>query len=875
MEKAKNEREKVYTLTIDKEGTEDIQGLFSVTVNGKEIKPVGKIYNAYIGDKTSSVIVEVITISDKDLVKIGDTDAKVHISTQTVETNEGITTYTITVIDPEDSTKTKEYTLNIKKPSADNSLMSITVGNKEFSKEAVKQNGSNIYKVSISDKYEKVDVIAKANYEQADVSVNHEEYEKGVSSREVQTGESEPTKVDILIKATNGDVATYTLEIYKENSNNNLKQVTVDGNKATLSKTENDTYEYTLDKIVDKVTIGAIAEELSSKVGINSYEQEKSASYRDVKFEGRSITVSIPVTSEDGTTRTYKLIVYALPDNVNLSLVKVNGKTANAVPVNKYEARVNKNATSFELYAIPEDPKAKVQIDSNTEVTGTANATISKNSDEVTVTIKVTAQDGTTQTYTVVVTNQSDDCKLAILKVDGETLQPDETGVYKVDKKFLTESVDVQAIANNNYASVSINGTTPTLEEQTSNVTTPDMSNTIKIKVIAEDGTSKEYTLIVNKLSNETGAKITVSYVVDGAVKEQEVELDENNKGVLRIQNQESVDIKVVAKDPLAKVSINGSLSEVKQMVETIPTTEETTNVPIQVISQDGTIGNYEITIIRASKDNNLASISAEGIDQDDIVKTSDNSYTIKMPDTMNILKLKAIAESEFATVKIDNGEYSSNNTQESEIQVDDLTKQIKIYVKSESGNIKEYLLTIQKVTDLRLDSVKVDDQECIIEDGNYVAFIDNGTKEVALKITPKNKDALIATKESTDSKWGDAESKDVHIKQINITGEETTVLIQAKDPADSTRIKEYSVIIKYKSSNSDLELIRVDDKDAIKMDDGYYAITTMNASTSKIYVKAVNKYAKVSISSFDAEQGSSERNVNLSSEKLQQLLLQ
>ena len=76
-------------------------------------------------------------------------------------------------------------------------------------------------------------------------------------------------------------------------------------------------------------------------------------------------------------------------------------------------------------------------------------------------------------------------------------------------------------------------------------------------------------------------------------------------------------------------------------------------------------------------------------------------------------------------------------------------------------------------------------------------------------------------------------------------------------------------IIIKYKSSNSDLELIRVDDKDAIKMDDGYYAITTMNASTSKIYVKAVNKYAKVSISSFDAEQGSSERNVNLSSEKI------
>ena len=38
-----NEREKEYTLILDKEGTEDIQGLLSVTVNGHEIQPVGKL----------------------------------------------------------------------------------------------------------------------------------------------------------------------------------------------------------------------------------------------------------------------------------------------------------------------------------------------------------------------------------------------------------------------------------------------------------------------------------------------------------------------------------------------------------------------------------------------------------------------------------------------------------------------------------------------------------------------------------------------------------------------------------------------------------------------------------------------------------------
>ena len=79
-------------------------------------------------------------------------------------------------------------------------------------------------------------------------------------------------------------------------------------------------------------------------------------------------------------------------------------------------------------------------------------------------------------------------------------------------------------------------------------------------------------------------------------------------------------------------------------------------------------------------------------------------------------------------------------------------------------------------------------------------------------------------------------------------------MLIQAKDPNDESRIKEYSLIIKYKSSNADLELVKVDNKDAIKMEDEYYATTTVDALKSQIFAKAVNKYAKVSINGFDKE---------------------
>ena len=863
-----NEREKEYTLTLDKQGTELIQGIFSLTVNGQEIEPIGNIYNAYISENAETVAVTAITINDNDLVKIGETEAKVHISTEELEIAEEETTYKITVTDSEDSSKTKEYILKIRKPSADNSLLSITVGNEEFSKVATRETGTNNFKVSISDKYSEVDVIGTASYDQAKVSVNGEKYETKISTRLVEIGENEPTKVEILVKALNGEVATYTLEIYTENSNTNLKKVTVDGKEATISSVSEDTYEYTLDKKADKITIGAIAEELTTKVGINTNEQELGATYREIKMEGRTLTVNIPVTAEDGTTRVYKLIIHALPDNVNLLSVKVNGKAANAVPVNKYETRVNKNDTLFELYVIPEDEKAKVQIENNIEVTGTASATIAKDTEEVQVKIKVTAQDGTTQEYTLIVTNQSDDCKLAILKVDGETLETDADGKYHITKKYLTSSVNIDAIANNSYATVSINGTTPTQEEQKASVTTSDLENTITITIKAEDGTSKDYTLIVDKLPNETGATITINYEENGETKEKVIELDRNNKGTIRIGNQESVNLKVVAKDELAQISIDGSIAEPKESTKEIITTEETTSVPVQVTGQDGTIGNYEITIIRASNNAELKSIDVKGIENGDILKTSDNTYLVKVPDTMENVDITAIAESSYATVKIADGDYSENNTQNATITMDEGTKEITITIKAENGETKEYKVTIQKVTDLGLESVKIDDNECTIKNGSYEIFIDRNVTQSALKVKPKNPKALISIKQGVEGTYGEEKTAEEHIEQIQITGEETTVIIQAKDPNDPTRIKEYSVTIKYKSNNADLELIQVDGKDAIETEEGYYAVTTETATTARIYVKATNEYAKVTIGDNEAEQGASRRTITLSQEK-------
>lgn len=67
-------------------------------------------------------------------------------------------------------------------------------------------------------------------------------------------------------------------------------------------------------------------------------------------------------------------------------------------------------------------------------------------------------------------------------------------------------------------------------------------------------------------------------------------------------------------------------------------TTENSTTAIIEVIAQDGTQENYVVTLIRYSSDNILQSLSIAGLDNENILKTSENSYTIELPDTMIIL---------------------------------------------------------------------------------------------------------------------------------------------------------------------------------------------------------------------------------------------
>ena len=197
------------------------------------------------------------------------------------------------------------------------------------------------------------------------------------------------------------------------------------------------------------------------------------------------------------------------------------------------------------------------------EVGGLEETIILPETGDTIKTITVTAQDGTVEHYELSVGNKSDDCKLAMIKVDNEVIEANKKdGKFYVNKKYATKSVDVEAIANNKLAKVSINDSVAEFEKQKSNVTTPDDINYIVVKITAEDGTSKQYEVVVNKLSNNTKLEANITMVNNNQTETKQITFDENNKATVKIGNNESVDLTGILKDTLATISINGSLKE-------------------------------------------------------------------------------------------------------------------------------------------------------------------------------------------------------------------------------------------------------------------------------------------------------------------------
>ena len=268
-------------------------------------------------------------------------------------------------------------------PSTNNNLSSLSVSNGSINF----NKNTTSYNISVDTNVTSIKISATAEDKGASVS--------GTGTKNLGYGNN---KFSIIVTAPSGDKKTYTITVNRKDnrsSNNKLSSLSVDG--AELSpKFNSNTKSYTVSVpfSISSLKINAKADDSKSKVSISN----TSINAEETK------DINITVTAENGSTNTYVIRATrgkdpnkVLSKNNNLSSLKVSQgilSPAFKKEQDKYIVYLPYEVDSIKIDATVEDTKyATIKIE-GAEKLSTGNNNYK---------IIVTAEDGSTKTYTVVV----------------------------------------------------------------------------------------------------------------------------------------------------------------------------------------------------------------------------------------------------------------------------------------------------------------------------------------------------------------------------------------------------------------------------------------------------------------------------------------
>ncbi len=298
--------------------------------------------------------------------------------------------------------------------------------------------------------------------------------------------------VDTESNTINYDNITSTISI--KSSDNSLSSLSV-GNYQLSPAFNKDTLSYKVNvDDVPKITINATSSDSDATI---SGAGEVSLKYGDN-------TKEVVVTSASGISKTYKIIInrFDSRDKTNtLNNLVVAGYDLDQTFDPKkttYSTTVDSNVTEIkitaELTPCEEDNKIKSSFVKNYGPRTVKKLKYGKN----TVQVKVRAENETVRTYTINVTRIDDRDPNNYLK----TLEI-SSGRYTFNKEINSYTINVE----NQVSIVSVKAIA---ESEKSTVTSPakvelkEGSNKIKITVVAENETKREYNITINRLKKGT-----------------------------------------------------------------------------------------------------------------------------------------------------------------------------------------------------------------------------------------------------------------------------------------------------------------------------------------------------------------------------------
>lgn len=339
------------------------------------------------------------------------------------------------------------------------------------------------------------------------------------------------------------------------------------------------------------------------------------------------------------------------------------------------------------------------------------------------------------------------------------------------------------------------------------------------------------------------------------------------NTGTLKIETTNKTD--AISIDGGVTWSYNGDFSKTVNLPDKITEFE----ITIGIRNNEGeypeeTRQTYKLFVEKISDDVGIKKLSVTSKDKNgneieiNATPVSLTKYEVVVSEETDISRIYGLANNEYSWVSLDGQEYKvkENNTN---ISMDgELTKEVKIVVKSEAGREAEYTLVIYKESAaLELISVTANDKEASkATNGEYAVTVPYNTEKVNVKAIVSNDIAYVGID-------GGTYQLKTNSKEIKITEEITKVIIRTK--INDNTIKEYTLTIQRLKEEQEqngpaIDMVFVNGKLIAPEKDGVTYIAYLPSTVTDAEIRGVAKEnnINVKIAEYEAEKGDSRRTV-------------
>ncbi|MDP4093578.1 MAG: cadherin-like beta sandwich domain-containing protein, partial [Bacillota bacterium] len=373
-----------------------------------------------------------------------------------------------------------------------------------------------------------------------------------------------------------------------------------------------DTYKVKVDNDVTSITLTPTAE-ADSVIKVNEVEVTRGQASAPIDLKTGDNTITVEVSLADGKVNIYTITV-TKEGRAYLTGLDLSAGTLNPVfksAQNTYNLSVGNDVSNITLTPVIDQSDAVIKVNGVEVTNGQASDPINLQVGDNTITVEVTAADGTVNTYTLTVIKEGGG-NITGLNLSTGTLNPVFDSVQNTYSLSVGNDVTCMTLTPTAEPDsvIKVNGVEVISGQASAPIDLNVGDNAITIEVSNSDGAVNTYTITVTR---ESGAYLTgvdlSNGTLDPVFSEKQITYSANVGNDVT-----SITVSPTAKYTNAVIKVNGVDVTSEQASDPIDLQEGNNVITVEVTAADGTSSTYTITVIRAVNTDNESSIQIESI---------------------------------------------------------------------------------------------------------------------------------------------------------------------------------------------------------------------------------------------------------------------